>query len=74
MKNRRSTVPSLIVAVLVPAIIMVGCPVAGRVSPASSLADLHLSTGHVVALAIAIVSPRGARQFNISFHRTTMDP
>jgi hypothetical protein len=61
MKNRRSTVPSVSVAVLVPAIVMVGCPVAGRVSPASSLADLHRSTGHIVALAIAIAWRRGAR-------------
>jgi hypothetical protein len=54
MKNRRSTVPSVSVAVLVPAIVMVGCPVAGRVSPASSLADLHRGTKHGVGLTIAI--------------------
>ena len=70
MKNRRSTVPSVSVAVLVPAITMVGCPVAGRVSPASSLADLHRGTKHGVGLTIAIVSPRGTSVKNlISFYR-----
>ena len=56
MKTCQSTVPSVIVAVFVPAIVMVGCPVAGRTS---------------VGLTIAIVSPPGARQFHISFHRNT---
>ena len=51
--------------------IVVGCPVAGRTSPAAPLADLHRSSGHGVGLTIPIVSPPGARQLHISFHRNT---
>jgi len=71
MKTCKSTVPSVIVAVFVPATVVVGCPVAGRTSPAAPLADLHRNNGHGVGLTIPIVSPPGARLLHISFHRNT---
>jgi len=68
LKSRRTGVPNMIVAVSVPAIIMVSCPVAGRVSPAFSIADLHCSTGHAPGDRHCIAA-RGTSVSNISFHR-----